>query len=100
MGKYEILATAGISINMISFITLLKRIHETKNTSTLSWYYLLGIILAQILFLIYAEINKAYGILYPTIFLLLGLLYIAYVKIVYTEEVLEKLKQEEQKVSL
>jgi uncharacterized protein with PQ loop repeat len=86
MGKYELLATAGISINMISFITLLKRIHETKNTSSLSWYYLLGIILAQILFLIYAEINHAYGILYPTMFLLMGLLYIAYVKLMYGDK--------------
>jgi uncharacterized protein with PQ loop repeat len=93
MGKYELLATAGIGINMISFITLLKRVHETKNTSTLSWYYLSGIILAQILFLVYAYVNKAYGILYPTIFLFLGLLYIGYIKLVYTEEVLAKEKE-------
>lgn len=94
MGKYELLATAGIGINMISFVTLVKRIHETKNTTTLSWYYLLGIIFAQVLFLIYAQINKAYGILYPTILLLVGLLYIGYIKFVYTEEVLAKLKKE------
>jgi hypothetical protein len=83
MGKYELLATAGISINIISFGVLLKRVHDTKNTSTLSWYYLSGIIVSQILFLIYAQINKAYGILYPTIFLLMGLLYIAYIKFIY-----------------
>jgi uncharacterized protein with PQ loop repeat len=96
MGKYELLATAGISINMISFFTLLQRIHETKNTSSLSWYYLLGIILAQILFLIYGYVNSAYGILYPTIILFIGLLYIAYIKFIYTEEVLERMKKEQQ----
>jgi hypothetical protein len=92
MGKYEPIAALALSINMISFFTLLRRIHITKNTTTLSWYYLVGIIISQILFLFYAYVNNAYGIFYSTLVLLCGILYISYVKLVYTEEVLKKQK--------
>jgi uncharacterized protein with PQ loop repeat len=96
MAKYELLATAAMAINMISFVTLIRRIHVSKNTSSLSWYYLSGIILAQILFLIYSYANKAYGIFYPTILILSGLLYISFVKFTYTEEVLARLEKEKE----
>lgn len=83
MGKYELLATASLMMNMGSFFTLIKKVHYTKNTSSFPWYYLFGNIIAQILLITYGIINKAYGLYGPTFILLIGLIYIVYVKLVY-----------------
>jgi hypothetical protein len=85
MGKYELVATLAMSLNIISFATLVHRVHITRNTSTLSWIYLSGIITSQLLFIFYSFVNNAYGILYPTILVLSGLLYIVYIKFIYQE---------------
>lgn len=83
MGRYELLATASLMINMGSFFTLIRKVHMTKNTSSLPWYYIFGNMLAQILLFTYGFINNAYGLYIPTIFLFSGLLYIGYIKLNY-----------------
>jgi len=87
MGRYELLATASLMLNMGSFFTLIQKVHLTKNTSSLPWYYLFGNILAQILLFTYGIINNAYGLYIPTIFLFSGLVYIGYIKITYPSPV-------------
>lgn len=83
MGKLRILAIVSLAINSISFASLVWRIYTTQNTSTYNWIYLLGILIAQILMFIYAFVNNAPEIYGPTLFLMSGLLYIAYNKYMY-----------------
>lgn len=83
MGKYELLATASLTFNIVSFFTLIQKIHITKNTSSIPWHYIFGNIVSQILLFTYGFINNAYGLYIPSIFLFSGILYIAYIKIQY-----------------
>lgn len=80
MGKYELIATAALLCNFSSFGTLLYNVSITHNTTTLTYSWFYTNILAQVLMIIYAVLNKAYGIYIPTTFLLAGLLYMLYIK--------------------
>jgi uncharacterized membrane protein YdcZ (DUF606 family) len=96
MGKYEILATGALMMNISSFFTLIQKVHYTKNTTSFPWYYLFGNMIAQILLITYGVINGAYGLYLPTILLLIGLLYIAYVKLLYNDtKIVVKRKEDE-----
>jgi CHASE2 domain-containing sensor protein len=88
MGKYEILATISLSINVISFASIIYNLLETKNASSFTWTYLLGNIFGQILLIAYGLINKAWGIWMPTIFIFIGLIIIAYIKYNYKTDVI------------
>ena len=83
MAKYALLATVSLMFNVFSFLSLLLHIYNTKITSSFNWYYLVGNIIAQILLIIYGVANKAPEIYGPTILLIIGLMYIIYVKITY-----------------
>lgn len=83
MGKYELIATAALLCNFSSFGTLLYNVSITHNTTTLTYSWFYTNILAQVLMIIYAVLNKAYGIYIPTTFLLAGLLYMLYIKYTY-----------------
>lgn len=93
MGKYELLASTALVLNMSSFFTLLHNVHVTKNTSTLPWKWFFLNITAQILLFAYGILNGSWGIYIPTIFLFFGLAYIGYVKWVYQNEIREEKKQ-------
>ena len=86
MGKYELLATAALLLNFSSFGTLLYNVIKTHNTSTLPYVWFYTNIGAQVLMIIYAVINGAYGIYIPTTFLLVGLIYMLSIKIYYETE--------------
>ena len=76
MAKYEILAFCALSCNLISFSHLIYNIYKTKNTTSLPWSWIFFNFIAQVLLIIYSSINYLYGILIPSIVLLLGLIYI------------------------
>ena len=60
MGKYEsLIGIAGI-IGLISFSSLIQKIYETHNTTSLPWIWVSMNITAQILSLIYGIVNSAY----------------------------------------
>jgi hypothetical protein len=80
MGKYELIATASLLCNFSSFGTLLYNVMTTHDTSTLPYAWFYTNILAQVLMIVYAVLNGAYGIYIPTTFLLMGLLYMLYIK--------------------
>jgi hypothetical protein len=80
MGKYEMIATAALLCNFSSFGTLLYNVMITHDTSTLPYVWFYTNILAQVLMIVYAVLNGAYGIYIPTAFLLMGLLYMLYIK--------------------
>jgi uncharacterized protein with PQ loop repeat len=80
MGKFEgLVGIAGI-LGLISFSTLIQKIYETKNTSSLPWTWVTMNIAAQSLSFIYAVANGAYGIYIPNSIFLAGLAYIFYTK--------------------
>jgi hypothetical protein len=83
MGKLKILATVSLMISSISFTSLVWRIYTTQNTSTYSWIYLSGILLAQSLMITYGLANNAPELYLPTIYGVVGMLYIMYNKYTY-----------------
>ena len=85
MGKYSVLATTSLMFNVVSFFSLILTIHETKNTSSFNWMYLLGNVTAQVLLIIYGLANRSPEIYGPTMLLIVGLFYIVYVKLVYKQ---------------
>jgi uncharacterized protein with PQ loop repeat len=92
MPKYEsLIGVAGI-FGLVSFSSLVQKIYDTHNTTSLPWTWIVMNLSAQVLSLIYGLGNNAYGIYIPTILFLIGLFYILYVKIKHpTNE--EKTKQ-------
>jgi hypothetical protein len=81
MGKYEsIIGIAGM-MGLVSFGSLLIKIFQTHNTTSLPWTWILVNMGAQGLSIIYGVANKSIGITIPCALFVLGLLYIAYVKL-------------------
>ena len=95
MGKYELIASTSLLLNMTSFFTLLYNIHHTKNTTTLPWKWVLLNISAQILLITYGVLNGAWGIYVPTIFMITGLFYIGYIKWLYESGPQQNKKQQQ-----
>ena len=85
MGKYELLATTSLMFNVVAFASLVINIYTTKDASSFNWGYLLGNILAQVLLILYGIANKSYGIYGPTALLIIGLSYIVYIKLAYSQ---------------
>ena len=83
MGKYESLVGAAGVLGLISFSSLIKKIYETHNTTSLPWTWIFMNFLGQLLALTYGLANKSYGISIPCSIFLLGLIYIFYVKTVH-----------------
>jgi uncharacterized protein with PQ loop repeat len=85
MGKYEGLVGFAGMLGLISFSTLINKIYETHNTSSLPWTWIIINVVAQFLSFIYGIVNNAYGIYIPNSLFLIGLFYILYVKINHGE---------------
>ena len=80
MGKYEaLIGTAGL-LGLISFSSLVQKIYDTHNTTSLPWTWIIINIAAQILSFTYGVLNGAYGIFIPNFIFLTGLFYIFYIK--------------------
>jgi len=90
MGKYELMATTAVLLNFSSFSSLLYNVMTTHNTTTLPYVWFYTNIGAQVLMIVYALINGAYGIYIPTFFLLLGLIYMLFIKMFYENDVKNK----------
>ena len=86
MGKYEGLVGVAGMLGLISFSTLVQKIYDTHNTTSLPWTWVVANITAQILSFSYGLINGAYGIFIPNFIFLMGLIYIFYVKITHKEK--------------
>ena len=92
MPKFEsLIGVAGI-FGLVSFSSLIQKIYDTHNTTSLPWTWIIMNLSAQVLSLLYGLANKAYGIYIPTSLFLIGLIYILYVKLYHTQYE-EKTKQ-------
>ena len=86
MGKYEgLIGIAGI-LGLVSFSSLLQKIYESHNTTSLPFSWIIINLVAQSLSVIYGITNNAYGIYIPCIVFVIGLLYILYVKLNHKEK--------------
>jgi hypothetical protein len=83
MGKYESLIGIAGMLGLVSFGSLLLKIFQTHNTTSLPWTWILVNLAAQGLSVIYGIANKSYGITIPCVLFVIGLLYIFYVKLIH-----------------
>ena len=81
--KYQILAAIAGFISILSFASLVLRVHLTKEAEQLTYTWLFMGLTSQILVCIYGYINNSYGLYVPTLILISGLFYILYVKLYY-----------------
>ena len=82
--KGQLIAIVGGILNIIAFSHLVMNVHVTKNTENLTFIWMLLVVLAQSLLIIYGIMNNAYGIYIPAFIFIIGILYIFYVKINYS----------------
>ena len=97
MTKYnELTMIAGI-LTITAFSLFVYRVHITKITNHLTYLWIFLILLAQLLLFIYGRINHIFGIYIPALIMFSGLLYIFYIKTVYSENYLieKELKEKE-----
>lgn len=91
MGKYEPIMAISGAIGLLSFSFLIRKVHNSQNTTSLDEMWLLGNFIAMLLNLFYGIMNNAYGIYIPSILFLIGTSYIIYIK--YKTEYLSKAKK-------
>ena len=78
--KYQLLAIISFILTILGFSNLIVNVHTTKYL-TFIWIFL--IFLAQILLIVYGILNNIHVIYFPVLILLIGLLYILYIKFNY-----------------
>ena len=86
MGKYEGLIGIAGALGLVSFGSLLLKIFETHNTTSLPWTWILMNLTAQLLSVVYGVANNSIGITIPCIIFVIGLMYILFVKINHKEK--------------
>jgi uncharacterized protein with PQ loop repeat len=89
--KYQIIAFISGIFTLFAFSNLVSRVHFTKNTEHLTYIWVASVLTAQSLLVIYGLLNNAYGIYIPATILVVGILYILYIKRTYEENaIIEK----------
>jgi hypothetical protein len=97
MTKYEELTLiAGILI-ITAFSFLIQHVYVTKITDNLTYFWIFLNLVAQSLLFIYGKVNNIFGIYFPALIIFIGVTYVLYVKITYSEatQVVDELKQKD-----
>ena len=81
--KYQIIAIISGILTIMAFSNLVLTVYIKKEAEHLSYTWILLVLTAQSLLVIYGLINNSYGIYLPPIILICGLLFILYVKLTY-----------------
>lgn len=81
MPKLEFLPAVAGGLGIVSLSTLVFKVHQTHNTSSFPYSWLFINLTAQVLSLIYALANKAWGIYVPNTIFILGLSFMLFVKV-------------------
>ena len=81
--KYQLLAIISGILTILGFSNLIINVHTTKNTKHLTFIWLFLIFLSQILLIVYGILNNIHVIYFQALILVIGLLYILYVKLKY-----------------
>lgn len=80
----ELITIAGI-FTIIAFSFFVYRVHITKITDNLTYLWIFLVLIAQILLFIYGRINHIFIIYVQALILFSGILYILYIKSIYTD---------------
>ena len=80
----ELTMIAGI-LTITAFSLFVYKVHVTKITDQLTYVWIFVILTAQLLLFIYGRINHIFGIYVPALIIFSGILYIFYIKSVYTD---------------
>jgi uncharacterized membrane protein SirB2 len=80
----ELTMIAGI-LTITAFSFFVYRVHVTKVTDHLTYLWIFLVLTAQLLLFIYGRINHIFGIYIPALIVFSGILYIFYIKSVYTD---------------
>ena len=83
--KYQIIAVIAGILTIIAFSSLVLRVHMTKETEHLTYTWIVLVLTAQSLLVVYGVINNSYGIYVPASILIVGVLYILYVKLHFSD---------------
>ena len=81
MPKLELFPAVAGGLGIVSLSTLVFKVHQTHNTTSFPYSWLFINLTAQILSLIYALANKAWGIYVPNTIFILGLSFMLFVKV-------------------
>jgi len=81
--KYQFLPIMAGIFTILGFTNLVLYVHITKKTEHLSYLWIFLILTAQILLMIYGFLNDSYGLYIPPLIMVLGILYIIYIKANY-----------------
>ena len=78
--KYQIIMFISGIFTILAFSNLLIHVHLTKYTEHLTYLWMISILTAQLLLVVYGLINKIYFMIIPASIIVLGVLYIYYTK--------------------
>jgi len=85
--KHRELAILASIIGFFSFMIFIYGIHITKNATRMPYLWLFFIITAQLLSLTFSILNNMPEAYIPASLVTIGLLYVLYIKIQYSEDV-------------
>ena len=79
--KYQIIAGIAVTLTLISLSNLVHSVYRTQDTEHLTYTWIILILSAQSLLVLYGLLNNEYGIYLPAIIVVMGVLYILFVKL-------------------
>ena len=78
--KYQIIAGIAGTLTLLALSSLIHRVYNTQNTEHLTYTWIILILSAQSLLVLYGLLNNAYGIYLPASIVVMGVSYILFVK--------------------
>ena len=82
--KYQIIAVISSILTILAFSNLIFNVHMTKETEHLSLIWIFLVLTAQSLLVVYGLINNSFKNYVPASILILGVLYVIYIKVNYS----------------
>lgn len=81
--KYQFIIIISGILTILGFSNLVFKVHSTKETEHLTFTWIFLILSAQVLLILYGILNNSYGMYFPSVILIFGLVYILYIKLNY-----------------
>lgn len=85
MTKHKELTLIAGFCTITAFSLLVYRVHITKITNHLTYLWIFLVLIAQIMLYVFGRINHIFGIYVPSVIMFSGVIYILYVKLIYTD---------------
>ena len=97
MSKYEELTLISGILSITAFSFLVHHVYVTKLTDNLTYLWIGLNLVAQALLFTYGKINNVFGMYFSATIIFTGIIYIMYVKVMYTDtnKIVEDLKKKD-----